>query len=130
ALLDNVVNTEQVVIDDSLDDVEDSPAENQRAEQHPARPGTTPFGSRPEQQDHAGDCEPEAYRMEESVPEHVDLRIHERVFRADSRQHVVNLKKLMQEDAVDESAQPDTEHRSRRYERTCVHVRNRFGAPC
>jgi hypothetical protein len=104
-----VVDAEQLMVDDPLDRVEEAEADEEGAGQHPVRPGEVlPVRGAPEDEE-PGDDEEVGRRVEEAVPEGVELEALEVGDRVPAAQHVVPLQHLVQHDAVEEAAEAEAE---------------------
>jgi hypothetical protein len=109
-----VVETQHLVIHQTLDQVEEAPAQQHLSGE---RPGGTGQGAReagtPELDD-AGQRDRPGQGVEETVPAHVELHRGERGRRAHGREHVVPLKDLVEDDAVGKPAQTNAEEQAGR----------------
>jgi hypothetical protein len=116
ACLAHVMDAEKVVIDQSLNNVEEAPADEHPAEELASVSRPAPVaGPAPEKPDpcrhrHPGRC------VEETVPERVRFEPSNRGDRVAicAAQHVMPLQDLMKDDPVDEATQPDAEQNPRR----------------
>ena len=119
--------TEQVVVDDALDEVERSPAGEQQPEQR-GRASGAPSLPRRHSSPTPARRDPGA-SVEEAVGERVGLQPGDGRRRGGRRcrQQVVPLQDLVQHDAVDEAAEPDAEQKPPRRAIGSLRIRRRTG---
>jgi hypothetical protein len=103
----HVMDSEELMIDQTLDEIEESPATEHRAEQHATGPHRIGATSGAEEQTDADGSHGPGYRMEEAVPDHVVLHRNERRGRDAAREHVVPLQDLVEEDSIEKAAEAD-----------------------
>ncbi len=116
----DVMEAEDLVVDDPLDEVEEPPAEQQRAAERTARPRNVRTTRGAPQHRHSGGHEDPCGGVKKPVPHHVDLHRYEVDGHDPGGQHVVPLQDLVEDDAVDESAEPDTQEHAGGQHRTEV----------
>jgi hypothetical protein len=117
------VDPEHEVVEHALDEVEEPPADEARAGERAPGPGLGRARRRAPEQHDAGQRHRPREGMEQPVPHHVELEVHDARRRIERRQHVVELEDLVEDDAVDEAAEPDAEHRAGGDQRAAVSVR-------
>ena len=100
---------QDVMVRDALNQVEKSPAEKHRPDKQVPRPKDIAHEGRAEQQKHTDGRHHPSEGMKNPVPKHIDLHVAAGVFRQTRRQHGVNLKNLVEKDAVQKSTQAHTE---------------------
>jgi hypothetical protein len=102
----DVVDPEKVVVDDAFDQVEDAEAHEDAPHQELTQPAEMGPTGRPPQDDQAEHDEHVRGRVEQPVPERVDLEVSTLVGgKPGARQHVMPLQDLVQDDAVEQAAQ-------------------------
>src|SRR3954467_11770329 len=104
------MKAEKLMVDGALTHIEQTEAYQESAEEQLARPAEMgapcgpPEKSQPNGDEHVGE------RLKEPVPERVDLQVLEAVGRiAGSRDHMVPLQQLMQDDPVEKAAETEAE---------------------
>jgi hypothetical protein len=102
-----MVDAEQVMIDDSFDQVEQTEADQERAGEQLGRPSYVPATGRPPQNPQPDRDEDVGGRVKKALPEGVDLQIFDAGGGiACVGQHMVPLQDLMHDDAVEEAPRP------------------------
>ena len=72
---------QDVVIHDSLDEIEQTPAEEERSDEYAARPADVSYGMRTPEERESDRCHDPGERVKNAVPEHVDFNIPDAVLR-------------------------------------------------
>ena len=113
-----MMDVQNMVIDDSFHEIEKSPAKNHRANERFGRQSDIALTNGvPQERQPDGSHHPRQY-VKESVPEHIDLQVHDKLFWWDAsrgvfgREHVMHLQELVQHDAIDEATHTDSQSRS------------------
>ena len=112
AVLIDVMDLQDLVVDGAFDQIEEAPAEEDGAEAAPCPRATRRALDRAPQQNDADGHRGPGEGVEEAVPDHVDLLVDERVAEHAVGEHVVQLQDLVKQDAVDEAAHADADDRA------------------
>lgn len=91
----DVVDGQQLVVDETLDEVEQAPPEDGRPEQRPARGGNVGRSPRPPQQHDSDDSRDVRHSVEDAIQQDVQPQASHSRGIGDSRGHVVLLEDLM-----------------------------------
>jgi hypothetical protein len=111
------VNPKQLVVDQALHQVEDAPAGEEQPEVHPPRRRQVAAPPGPEQKDRGGRDEDPRRQVEQPVDEGVRLEPRDGIHplaAVVTREHVVPLEDLVEDDAVDEAPEPEPQHKGGR----------------
>gem|GEM_PF-4383912 len=119
----DAVDAERPVGQDAVDDVPEAEADHQRPDQPPARRLVTP-PARPPQAPQAEGGDHIHQRVEDTVPQHLPAQVTRPGHEA---QQVVPLQDLVQQDAVEEAAEPEAQHHPPA--RPCQPRRSRHATP-
>jgi hypothetical protein len=110
----DMVDPEQVVIDDTFHQVEDAEAHEDATHQELTRPTDVGPARRPPEDDQAKHDEDVSDRVEEPVPQRIDLEVFDAGrWISGARQHVMPLQDLVQDDAVEKAAQAQSKEDAR-----------------
>jgi hypothetical protein len=109
ALLLDVVQLQQVVIDDPFDDVEESPTEQEQTDKGPGRPRCRRAAERRPNEEESGDGEDPGRRVKQTIAQCVRLKSRDGRRRVviDMANHVMPLQNLVQDDPIEESPEPE-----------------------
>jgi dipeptidyl aminopeptidase/acylaminoacyl peptidase len=105
----DVMKVQDLMVDQALDGVEETPADEHAADERRGPALLVPRPVRRHQDEHAGDRDDPRRRVEDAVAQCVQLQVLQRVRWRRSADHVVPLEDLMEDDAVEESTQSDSE---------------------
>src|SRR4051812_17285925 len=105
----NVMQVQELMVDQAFDGVEEAPADEHAADERGRAAFLVPRPVRRHQNEHADDRDDPGGRMEDAVTERVQLQVLDGIGRHRSADHVVPLEDLMQDDAVEESTEPDAQ---------------------
>jgi hypothetical protein len=109
----DMMDTKELVVDETFCQVEDPKAHQYRAGEQLTRPAHVHSVSGAPQNDETKYDEYVSARMKEAVPERIDFKILHVVRRVSGAgNHVVPLKQLVQNDAIEEAAQTQAEQNS------------------
>lgn len=107
--LQDMVDVQDVMINDALDEIEKAPAEEISPDEDFAAPGDIATCASTPQQCKTRQDHDEAKRVEQPIPVHVNLHVRDAGLGKLGREHVVYLKQLMEQDAVEKASETDAE---------------------
>ena len=110
----DVVHAEQVMIDETLDQVERTPADEEETDVRAPWRGHPSLLPHADGKPHPDEHEDPRRQVEQTVGDRVRLQPGDRRRRVSvgGRQHVMPLQDLVQDDAIDEAAQPDAQQQT------------------
>jgi hypothetical protein len=124
----DVVDPQDVVVDDALDEVENPPTGEDPSQQVLAARAEH-VGTAPPERHEPDDQEPIRHGVEQAISERVHLKAAD-ISRGEiprTGQHVMPLQDLVQQDAIEESAETQSQQDPRFSEMSCCALPFRFG---
>jgi hypothetical protein len=110
----DVVNTQQVMVDDTFDQIKQAETNQHRSPEQLAGPAHMRSMRRTPQDDEAQQDKNIRGRVKEAIPKRIDLKVLHAVGRIPGTgEHMVPLKHLMQDNPVEEAPEPEPEQNPR-----------------
>jgi hypothetical protein len=108
----DMMNSEELVVNEAFNYVENAEAHQHRPGQHLARPPEMRFVSIPPHQDQAQSYKDVGAGVKKAIPKCVELQCCRRVSRIHTAQHMMPLQDLMQHDSIEEATQAQPQQKS------------------
>ncbi len=115
------MNSQDVVVDNSFNQVKESPAHHHAAQKSSSGPWHVSLFSSVKHQCDSQYCHYPSQGVKESIPEHIDFSVSQGQFWPYSSEHAMKLENLVEADPVEKPSHSDAEQGPCGYERFLVH---------